>query len=359
MPRPGITQHEFGHLPSGEVVTAVSLSNANEMKIGLLSYGAAIQSVIVPDRDGTMAEVTYGHDNLAAYLAHPQYAGATVGRVANRIAGARFSLDGKAYSIAANDGTNALHGGARGFDKANWRIESVGERLVTFAHASADADQGFPGKLEVTATYALDDDNRLSVEYRATTDAPTIVNLSNHAYWNLAGVDSGRSAMGHRLSIDSAAYLPVDATLIPTGERRRVEGSAFDFRRPAIIGERVRDGSEEHLRPGRGFDHNWVLGDCPAENTRPIARLDDSLSGRSMVLDTNQPGLQFYSGNFFDGTVAGHGGRLVRMGDFIALEPQAFPDTVNQPAFGSIRLDPGSIYRNIIGWTFSAQEVGG
>lgn len=356
MATPGITQHEFGRLPSGEVVTAVSLVNANGMGVRLLSYGAAIQSVTVPDRHGNSAEVTYGHDELADYLAHPQYAGSTVGRVANRIAGARFSLDGQAYVLAANDGVNTLHGGARGFDKANWRIESVADGRVTFAHTSADGDEGFPGRLEITATYALDDDNRLSVEYLATSDAPTPVNLSNHAYWNLAGVDSGRSAMGHVLTIEADSYLPVAADLIPTGERRVVDGSAFDFRRAAVIGDRVRDGSEDQLRPGRGFDHNWVIGEGRPEASRAVATLMDPLSGRRMVIDTNQPGLQFYSGNFFNGTVAGHGGRLARMGDFIALEPQAFPDAANQPAFGSIRLDPGSTYRNVIGWTFSAQE---
>lgn len=351
-----VTQHEFGRLPSGEVVTAVCLANAQAMKVRLLTYGAAIQSVIVPDRQGNCAEVTYGHDNLAAYLAHPQYAGATVGRVANRIAGARFSLNGKVYVLATNDGTNTLHGGICGFDKVNWRIETVGDGRVTFAHVSVDGDEGFPGTLETTATYALDAANRLSVEYRASTQAPTLVNLTNHSYWNLAGVESGRSAMGHRLTIDAETFLPVGADLIPTGERRTVQGSAFDFRRSAAIGERVRDGTEDQLFPGRGFDHNWVLGHGHADETRSVASLADPWSGRHMVIDTNQPGLQFYSGNFFAGTVAGHGARLARMGDFIALEPQAFPDTANQPGFGSIRLDPGSTYRNIIGWTFSAQE---
>lgn len=356
MARLRMTQHEFGRLPSGEVVTSVSLTNANALEVRLLTYGAAIQSVSAPDRDGNRAQITYGHDTLADYLAHPQYAGATVGRVANRIAGARFPLEGRTYVLAANDGTNTLHGGNRGFDKVNWRIESVGEGRVTFAHTSVDGDEGFPGTLEITATYALDAANRLSVEYQAITQAPTLVNLSNHAYWNLAGVASGRSAMGHRLAIDAGAFLPVGADLIPTGERRSVEGSIFDFRRSAIIGERVRDASEDQLRLGRGFDHNWVLGEGPADETRSVASLADPWSGRQMVIDTNQPGLQFYSGNFFDGTVAGHGGRLARMGDFIALEPQAFPDAANQPRFGSIRLDPGSTYRNLIGWTFSAQE---
>ena len=351
MPSDTVTLHEFGRLPSGDSVVAVILQSGDGIAVRLISIGASIQSVRTPDRQGVMAEVSYGHDDLQSYLDHPQFAGSTVGRVANRIAGGRFSLDGTDYRLAANDGANTLHGGITGFDKANWRLLHVGDGLVTFTHVSEDGDQGFPGRLETTATYRLEG-NRLSVEYSATTDAPTVVNLSNHIYWNLAGANSGRSAMGHQLMIAADAYLPVSAELIPTGEQRLVIETAFDFRRPAVIGDRVRDGSEDQLRPGRGFDHNWVLNGCSPDASRPVAWLDDPWSGRSMVLDTNQPGLQFYSGNFFDGTVAGHCGQLARMGDFIALEPQAFPDTANQASFGSIRLDPGSTYRNIIGWTF-------
>jgi aldose 1-epimerase len=347
-----VTEDEFGRLPSGDPVAAVTLRSGEGMSVRLISYGASIQSVRVPDREGVVAEVTYGHDELLTYLEFPQFAGATVGRVANRIARARFSLLGREYGLTANDGANTLHGGHKGFDKANWRVEHVGEGCVTFAHTSEDGDEGFPGRLEATATYRLEG-NRLSVEYSAQTHAPTLVNLSNHAYWNLSGAGNGRSAMGHRLRIAADAYLPVSNDLIPTGELRPVTDTAFDFRRWAIIGDRVRDGSEDQLRPGRGFDHNWVLSACPPDECRPVAWLHDPWSGRSMVLDTNQPGIQFYSGNFFDGTVAGHCGQLARMGDFIALESQAFPDTANQPAFGSIRLDPGSTYRNVIGWTFS------
>jgi aldose 1-epimerase len=356
MARRQVTQHEFGRLPGGEFVTAFCLCGSSGASVQVISYGAAIQSVLMPDRHGKLADVTYGHDDLQAYLDHPQYAGATVGRVANRIAGARFSLDGNTCQLARNDGANTLHGGVRGFDKVNWTVRDCGEDCVTFAHTSPDGDEGFPGTLDVAATYRLDERNRLSVEYTSTCDAPTLVNISNHAYWNLAGAGSGRSAMRHRLSIAADAYLPVDAGLIPTGERRQVDATVFDFREPAIIGDRVRDGSEAQLGPGRGFDHNWVLGDCPPGGTRPVARLEEPVSGRILVLDTNQEGLQFYSGNFFTGTVPGHANQLARMGDFVALEPQAFPDTANQPAFGSIRLDPGSLYRNIIGWSFSAPE---
>lgn len=359
VPSDTVIQYEFGRLPSGEHVQAVTLRNTT-VAVTLMSYGASIQSVRTPDRHGVMAEVTYGHGDLQTYLDHPQYAGATVGRVANRIAKGRFSLDGSEYRLTVNDGDNTLHGGTSGFDKVNWRVVHVAEGCVTFAHTSGDGDQGFPGRLETTATYRLAD-NRLSVEYSATTDAPTLVNLSNHTYWNLAGVSSGRSAMRHRLRIAADAYLPVSSTLIPAGEQRPVTGTTFDFRQPAVIGERVRNGAEDQLLPWRGFDHNWVLAATMPGESRPVAWLDDAASGRCMVIDTDQPGLQFYSGNFFNGTVPGHGGRLARMGDFIALEPQAFPDAPNQPSFGSVRLDPGGTYRNVIGWTFSTmtQECDG
>lgn len=354
-----VTQQEFGRLPSGEAVTAVSLRSRSGMVVRLISYGASIQSLIVPDRRKVMAEVTLGHGDLQSYVDHPQYAGATLGRVANRIAGASFTLDGTVYSLTSNDGPHALHGGRRGFDKANWQIEYLGENCVTFAHTSPDGDEGYPGTLEAKVTYRLDDGNRLCAEYSATTDAPTLVNLSNHAYWNLTGAGSGRSAMRHLLTIAADDYLPVDAGLIPTGELRPVDGTVFDFREPAAIGDRVRAGREAQLQSGRGFDHNWVVGDCARDRTRFVARLEDPWSGRCLVIDSNQPGLQFYSGNFLDGTIAGHKESLARMGDFVALEPQAFPDSANQPHFGCIRLDPGSTYLNVIGWTFSNVETRG
>lgn len=349
-------QQEFGVLPSGEAVVAATLRNAAGLTVRLISYGASIQSVLVPDGAGAAVEVTLGHRDLQGYLDHPQYAGATVGRVANRTAGARFVLGGRTCRLAANDGPHALHGGKRGFDKVNWRLDDRGDDRVVFSHISPDGDEGYPGTLEARATYRLDEAGRLSVEYEAQADAATLVNLSNHAYWNLAGAGSGRSAMRHLLTIAADHFLPVDARLIPTGELRPVEGTVFDFREPARIADRVRAGNEPQLRPGRGFDHNWVLRQGDAGQTRPVAALRDPGSGRRMVIDTNQPGLQFYSGNFFDGTVAGHGGWLARMGDFVALEPQAFPDAANQPGFGSIRLDPGETYRNEIGWTFSQTE---
>ena len=352
-----ISRDIFGHLPSGEAVEAVTLVNTAGMTVRVITLGASLQSVIVPGRDGAMADVTIGHATLQEYLDHPQYAGASVGRVANRIAGGCFELDGREYRVPLNNGPNALHGGACGFDKAMWRIERLGLGSVTLAHVSADGDQGFPGTLSVTAEYSLDDSGRLSVEYRATTDAPTLVNLSNHAYWNLAGEGAPEGAMGQRLTLFADHYLPVDASLIPTGEFRPVAGSAFDFRSPMPIGARLRDGTDQQIRFGRGYDHNWVFGREVLEQPRPLARLEDPGSGRGMLVSSNQPGIQFYSGNFFDGSTRGKRGHLIRMGDAVALEPQAFPDTPNRPEFGSIRLDPGQTYRKLIEWAFSIGEA--
>ena len=346
----------FGYLPSGDKVAAVTLANSNGMVVTIISYGAAIQSVTLPGGQGGRDEMTLGYAALEGYLGNAQYAGATVGRVANRIAGGKFQLDGKEFRIERNDGDNALHGGQQGFDRANWRIEQASPDSVTLAHTSPDGDQGFPGRLDVTATYALDDDNRLSVEYLAATDAPTFVNISNHAYWNLGGDAADGSAMDHVLAIPADTYLPVDERLIPTGEVRAVKATPFDFRQPTRIGQRVRNGADQQLFLARGYDHNWLIRADPQAAVRPVARLIDPQSRRVLTLDSNQPGLQFYSGNFFDGSTRRQDGRLVRMGDFIALEPQAYPDTPNQLSFGSIRLDPGEIYRNIIGWTFTNLE---
>lgn len=346
----------FGHLPSGDRVAAVTLANGNGMAVTIIGYGAAIQSVTLPGGQGGRDELTLGYATLEGYLGNAQYAGATVGRVANRIAGGKFQLGGKEFQIERNDGDNALHGGRQGLDRANWKVEQTSPDSVTLAHTSPDGDQGFPGNLDITATYALDNNNRLSVEYLARTDARTLVNISNHAYWNLSGDRGDGTAMDHLLTIRANQYLPVDERLIPTGEMRAVNATPFDFRQAMRIGQGVRSGSEEQLCLARGYDHNWVLSDDPQSASRPVAQLIDPLSRRVMTLDSNQPGLQFYSGNFFDSSTRRQDGGLVRMGDFIALEPQAYPDTPNQPSFGSIRLDPGETYRSVIGWTFTTLE---
>jgi aldose 1-epimerase len=352
----GVSRENFGTLPDGRAVEAVTLKN-NVIEARLIGLGAAIQSLIVPDRDGRRADVTLGYASLDEYLAGSEYFGATVGRVANRIANGRFALDGETFHVPVNNGANSLHGGSPGFDKRRWGVVAVEEGeapSVTFGLTSEEGDQGYPGTLRATATYELRGDT-LSIEYRAATDRPTIVNLSNHAYWNLAGDGAAEGAMGHLLTIPADHYLPTDAGAIPTGEFRAVEGTAFDFRTATPIGLRVRDALDEQIRFGRGFDHNMVIAREVAEAPRLLARLEHPGSGRTLEVRSNQPGLQFYSGNFLDGTVAGKAGRLYRQGDAVALEPQCFPDTPNRPEFGSVRLDPGETYCNLTELRFRAR----
>lgn len=339
----------------GARVEAVVLE-ARGVRARVIGYGASIQSVEVAGRDGRVADVALGYATLAEYVAQPQYFGSTVGRVANRIAGGRFTLDGVAYRVPVNNGPNSLHGGTAGFDKRVWRLveaRSGATARAVFELVSADGDQGYPGTLAVRAAYTLSDAGELGVAYSATTDRTTVVALSNHAYWNLAGEGAPGGAMGHRLTILGEAFTPVDATLIPTGEVRPVAGTVFDFRSPTPVGARVRD-ADAQIATGRGYDHNWVVGRGVSADVRLVARVEDPGSGRVLEVLSDQPGLQFYSGNFLDGTVRGKSGRFYRQGDCVVLEPQMFPDTVNRPAFGSVRLEPGRTYRNRIVFRFPA-----
>jgi aldose 1-epimerase len=355
----GSTRSEFGTLPDGRKVEAITLQGAGGVKAVVINYGATLQSLVLPDRNGKPADVIVGPGSLQPYLDTPQYFGATVGRFANRIAGGAFKLDGKAYQTPRNNGGNALHGGERGFDKVLWDVVEVGaaaDASVTLRYVSPDGDQGYPGTLTALAIYTLKG-AELSIEYRATTDAPTIVNLSNHSYWNLAGEGSAQSAQEQLLTIPAEAFLPVNASLIPTGELRSVEGTVFDFRTATRIGARVREAADEQIVRGRGYDHNFVIARRPARQPRLVAKLEDPVSGRAFELWSNQPGLQFYSGNFLDGTTIGKSGRLYRQGDAVVLEPQLFPDTPNQPAFGSARLAPGEEYRNVIVYRFSTRKT--
>jgi len=353
-----IERTAFGKLPSGEIVERVLLRNCNGMSASVLSYGATLHTLSVPDRHGIFADVTTGYATLEEYVGQRQFFGSSVGRYANRIAGAAFTLDGKRHTVPTNNGANSLHGGGDGFDKRNWAIIDVDDAAfsVTFQLISPDGDEGYPGTMTVYATYRLDNANRLAVEYSATCDAPTIVNLTNHAYWNLCGEGSGHSALDHQLTIHASHFLPVDANLIPTGEIREVDGSPFDFRLPRRIGDEVRNARDRQIAAGRGYDHNWVLDGRRSLESRRIALLDDPHSGRRMTLFSTEPGLQFYSGNFLDGTTKGKAGHFYRMGDAIALEPQNFPDAPNQPQFPSCRLEPGETYRHAIAWQFDLMD---
>jgi aldose 1-epimerase len=346
-----VARSAFGKLPDGRPVEVIKLSNAKGVTAAVINYGAALQSLMMPDRDGKLADVTLGYASLDGYLAKPEYFGATVGRFANRLAAGRFTLDGKNYQTPQNDNGNALHGGERGFDKVLWEVVNAkgGDTAsVQLRYVSPDGDQGYPGKLTVLATYALNEANELRMEYTATTDRPTIANITNHAYWNLAGEGAPAGAMGHVLTIPAEHYTPVNATLIPTGALQPVAGTVFDFRKPTAIGARVREARDPQIVFGKGYDHNFMIAKDVAKEPRLLARVEEPTTGRGFELLSNQPALQFYSGNFLDGTVIGKAGRAYRQGDALVLEPQLPPDVPNQPKLGSARLEPGATYRNVI-----------
>lgn len=341
----------FGKLADGRPVGAVTLANGRGVSATVIAYGATLQSVVMPDRAGRKADVALGYDNIRAYVEKPQYFGSTVGRFANRLAGGRYRVDGRAYQAPVNNGPNSLHGGVTGFDKVLWEIVSVKSgpaASVTLRYVSPDGDQGYPGTMSVMATYSLDERNHLTIEYVATADKTTIANITNHAYWNLSGEGSANGAMGHVVTIPAETYLPTDEGAIPTGEFRPVAGTVFDFRRPRAVGERVRDARDQQIAWGRGYDHNWVIGRGVTRDQHLMAKVYDPASGRGFELWSNQPGLQFYSGNFLDATSSGKSRRIYRLGDAIVMEPQIFPDSPNQKGFPDARLEPGQTYRNIM-----------
>ena len=324
-----------------QAVYRYTLTNANGANARILNYGGIIQSLSVPDSEGLLRNVVLGFDNVDAYVAGSPYFGAIIGRYANRLAGGQFTLDGETYQVPLNDGPNALHGGPEGFDKRVWEVveESSTDSSITLRHVSEAGEMGFPGRLVVTVTYTLTDDDDLRMDYEATTDAPTVVNLTNHAYFNLEGEGTG-SIYDHELQINASSFTPVDATLIPTGEIAPVEGTPFDFTEPHTIGERIRTGDEQIL-VGQGYDHNWVL---------------DPESGIVLDVTTTEPGLQFYSGNFLDGTLVGTSGSVYRQGDAFTLETQHFPDSPNQPEFPSTVLRPGETFASSTVYGFSVAE---
>jgi aldose 1-epimerase len=343
----------FGKLQDGTAIEAVTLANDKGVRARIITYGATVQALEAPDRKGRAADIVLGYDDLRSYVEKPNYFGATIGRYANRIAGGTFSLDGHTYQLSRNDKTNSLHGGAVGFDKRVWRIESLASgplATVTFALTSAAGDQGYPGKLEVRVRYALDDANALTIEYTATTDAPTVVNLTNHAIFNLAGEGSPGGALGERLTIPASHFTPVDTTLIPTGELRPVQGTVFDFRAGRALQDGIRDGRDAQIVAGRGYDHNFALDAGSTVEPKLAARLEDAPSGRVLEVWTTEPGVQVYTGNFLDGTLVGKQGHLYRMGDGVALEPQKFPNAPNEPGFASARVDPGTPYHHRMIW---------
>ena len=356
-----VTRGDFGTMPDGRKVGEVTLDNGHGLVAQVITLGAAVRSLSAPDRDGKPANIVLGSIDLAEYLARPQCFGATVGRYANRIAKGRFTLDGHTYQLPITDGVNSLHSGPNGFDKVLWTMvdtmHDANGASVTLRYVSPDGDMGFPGKLTATAVYTLGADNRLTIDYTATTDKPTIVNITNHIYWNLAGEAWG-DVLGQRLTIPADTYLPVDAGAIPTGEFADVSGTAFDFRQGKPIGQDIHRSGEPQLLIAHGYDHNWVISRHPDNKMRLMARAEDPASGRVLTLHSNQPGLQFYSANHLDGTSIGTSGTRYQHNAGFALEPELFPDTPNQPAFGSARLMPGETYRNHIVYAFSTTDAG-
>ncbi len=350
---PGIETQAWGTLPDGRQVHLYTLRNRNGVEARISDYGGIVTSLKVPDRAGQMGDVVLGYDDLAGYLKESPYFGCLVGRYGNRIARGRFTLDGVTYTLATNNYPNHLHGGLRGFDKRLWtaatEVRSAGP-VLELSYVSADGEEGYPGTLRVKAVYTLTADNALRLDYTARTDKATVVNLTQHSYFNLAGRGD---ILGHEVQIHADRYTPVDSTLIPTGELRAVEGTPFDFRAPTAIGARVNAGDEQ-LRFGGGYDHNWVIADKPGE-VRLQAVVHEPVTGRVLEVLSDQPGLQFYGGNFLDGTITGKGGWTYQHRNGFCMEPQHFPDSPNKPEFPSVVLRPGQTYRNTILYRFSAR----
>ncbi|MGZ5785309.1 MAG: aldose epimerase family protein [Ramlibacter sp.] len=352
MTQPRITKRRYGVLTDGRTVDEYTLDNGRGMSLCAINFGGIVTALNVPDRDGIAANIVLGLPNLHDYETRNPNMGTIVGRYANRIAGGRFELDGETFELPRNNGTNTLHGGPVGFGKRWWDIAPLpiaddGSVAIELSLDSAAGDQGFPGRLQATVRYTLTPQDEWRIDYAASTDRATVVNLSQHAYFNLAGQGS---IQGHRLQIAAARYCPVDPSLIPLGIED-VEGTPFDFRAMTPIGARIRDAHAQILL-ARGYDHNWVLDSAPGAALRLVARLEEQNSGRAMQVHTDQPGLQFYSGNFLDGTLAGANGQAIRQGDGLCLETQHFPDSPNRSDFPSTVLRPGERYASTTVYRF-------
>ena len=335
-------RQSFGTV-AGRPVERYTLTNNNGIEVAAITYGGIITSITAPDRHGRPGDIVLGFDTLDGYFAGHPYFGALVGRYCNRIARGRFTIDGREYRLATNNGPNHLHGGVEGFDKKIWTVENAGSAGIELSYVSVDGEEGYPGTLRATVSYTLTDRNELQIDYRASTDRATHVNLTQHAYFNLAGEGD---VLDHELMINAAAYTPVDGTLLPTGEIASVEATPFDFRTPMPIGARI-DAAHAQLAHGHGYDHNWVLTGGGA-----AAQVREPRSGRTLEVHTTEPGLQFYAGNFLDGTLIGKGGRAYGKRSGFCLETQHYPDTPNQPAFPSTLVTPAKEYSTMTRFVF-------
>ena len=352
----GPNAQPFGTLEDGTAVDIYTLKNAKGVEARITNYGGIVVSLKAPDRNGNFADVVLGYDTLADYVKKNPYFGCLVGRYGNRIAKGKFTLDGKEYTLATNNGANHLHGGVKGFDKVVWAAKPLATKdgpALELRYVSKDGEEGYPGNLSVTAVYTLTEDNALRVDFTAKTDKPTICNLTHHSYFNL--LDAGKSTiLGHEVMIDADRFTPVDATLIPTGRLRPVKGTPLDFTKPAKIGARI-NSDDEQIKLGGGYDHNFVLNQKTPGELTLAARVTEPTTGRVLEVYTTEPGLQFYTGNFLDGTITGKGGWVYQHRNAFCMEPQHFPDSPNQPNFPSVVLKPGQTYRNTIIYRFAVK----
>lgn len=348
-----IRKQPFGQTRNGEPVELYTLTNSNGVETSITNYGGRVVTLKVPDRAGKFADVVLGFDSLDPYLGNSPYFGALIGRYGNRIGKARFTLDGKEYKLAANNGPNALHGGVVGFDKVLWKgEEGTGEEpSLKLTYLSKDGEEGYPGNLSVTVVYTLTDRNELRIDYEAATDQDTVLNLTNHSYFNLAGEGVG-DILGHEIMINADRFTPIDSGLIPTGELKPVKGTPFDFTKSTAIGARIND-RDQQIQFGKGYDHNFVLNG--GGGLTLAARVVESHSGRIMEVLTTQPGVQFYTGNFLDGSVKGKGGKAYPYRSAFCLETQHFPDSPNKPGFPSVVLKPGEKFTSTTVYRFTAQ----
>ena len=350
-----ITKADFGKTSEGQAVEIYTLHNSKGAEARILTYGGIVQKLSMPDKHGKFADVVLGYDQLQGYLDKTPYFGALVGRYGNRIGAGKFTLQGTTYQLATNNGANALHGGLKGFDKVVWTAKSsigVHGPQLALAYVSKDGEEGYPGNLEVTAIYTLTENNELKLEYTAKTDKPTVLNLTHHSYFNLAGQGNG-DILGHVVYINADQTTPVDSGLITTGKFADVTGTPFDFRTPTAIGTRIND-PNPILQYGPGYDHNWVINK-PLGAFGLQARVVEPTSGRVLEVWSDEPGLQFYAGNFLDGTITGKGGAVYKIHDAFCMEPQHYPDSPNKPNFPSVELKPGQTFHNTIVYKFSIE----